>query len=272
MGMYDHIINNQVKCFYVPCSYSNDGVHPLGGELKYFGKGNEVPYKTLYYDYSPNFIVIDISPEEEEDLVVFHLILNGKVKNSYNYKDMDNKYFQKVENVIDYNGDFLTISKKEEALILKENQNLYYEEYKRLKKNHNILFDKWRDLVFERKVAKEERIIEIDIEIESIRKEIDQEDKRINPLLENFRKEKINIFYKEFDKEFYLYQKIGLYLGAIKDYENSEIERRTEIRNQFLDIINDIGIEESIRIYSLYSNNNEKDVDDLFRLIINEEY
>lgn len=63
MGMYDTLNGEQVKCF--PW-YSFDAM-PLaqagfinghGGSLAYYGDGSKIPYRSLAYNYSKNFIIL----------------------------------------------------------------------------------------------------------------------------------------------------------------------------------------------------------------------
>ena len=58
MGMYDTLNGEQVKCFpwfsfYVSAMDTKGVVTSHGGDLKYYGNGSEIPYRSLAYNYSP---------------------------------------------------------------------------------------------------------------------------------------------------------------------------------------------------------------------------
>jgi len=74
MGMFDYLISRgndvQVKCFYLPI-YSNGKVWHSGGLLRTFHSGDEVPIKTLYYEYPKDFIVVLDREIDNYDLAYF---------------------------------------------------------------------------------------------------------------------------------------------------------------------------------------------------------
>ena len=54
MGMYDTLNGEQVKCFpwfsfYVSAMDTKGVVTSHGGDLKYYGNGSEIPYRSLAY-------------------------------------------------------------------------------------------------------------------------------------------------------------------------------------------------------------------------------
>ena len=64
MGMYDTLNGEQVKCFpwfsfYVSAMDTKGVVTSHGGDLKYYGNGSEIPYRSLAYNYGKNFIIFD---------------------------------------------------------------------------------------------------------------------------------------------------------------------------------------------------------------------
>ena len=68
MGMYDTLNGEQVKCFpwfsfYVSAMDTKGVVTSHGGDLKYYGNGSEIPYRSLAYNYGKNFIIFDFMPE-----------------------------------------------------------------------------------------------------------------------------------------------------------------------------------------------------------------
>ena len=67
MGMYDTLNGEQVKCFpwysFDVISLSPEGsIGGHGGNLKYYGNGSEIPYRSLAYNYGKNFIIFDFTP------------------------------------------------------------------------------------------------------------------------------------------------------------------------------------------------------------------
>lgn len=132
MGMYDNIEDYQVKCFYVPM-FSKDeypltpssGIYTSGGRLRYFKKGQKVPYKTFYYDYSPNFAIYDYGLFFEEE--IFIVIKNGKItKIIDDINKVTNDDFKGINNVINYVGSFLNIKNVEDISKYREDF-LYYQ-------------------------------------------------------------------------------------------------------------------------------------------------
>lgn len=120
MGLYDYLGENQVKVFGVNSVYISEKDRNVlmygcaGGELRYYKKGQEVPYKTLFYNYGKNFTIIDVMSiiwGREEDEVV-HTIRDGKYENSYSFGNIpDNLDFTTVVNK---NGTKLKVSSIED--------------------------------------------------------------------------------------------------------------------------------------------------------------
>lgn len=81
MGMYDTINGEQVKIFDVPIISLGDEIFGFlsfsGGSLCEFGIGDEVPYKTKWYNYTKNFNILDFFPEFYDETVI-HIIRDGK--------------------------------------------------------------------------------------------------------------------------------------------------------------------------------------------------
>lgn len=147
MGMYDNIEDIQVKCFYVPIYNKDDyskenktsGIYTSGGSLKYYKKGGKVPYKTYYYDYSPNFMIYDHSFNFEEENMI--IIRNGKVKEIiYDISKLTNEHFEGIINVINYHGSFLDIKNIEDLKEYKENQLYFRNIIKEVEKKEDEYF------------------------------------------------------------------------------------------------------------------------------------
>lgn len=103
MGMYDTLNGEQVKCF--PW-YSFD-VMPLaqagfinghGGSLAYYGDGSKIPYRSLAYNYSKNFIIFNFNPDldpNDGSNWVAHVIEDGLLKASV-YKEDAGEEFEEM--------------------------------------------------------------------------------------------------------------------------------------------------------------------------------
>ncbi len=155
MGMYDNIEEYQVKCFDWPYFYEDSimgkGISFSGGELRGFGKGCDVPYKTGWYDYSPNFgiyVYYYFSRESADEDVGFIVIKNGKVKKIIRditkIKETDLKGLNRI---IDRYGTPLNIQKPEDFLNLKEDLLTYSELYNRVNKKSNEILKEWTHYV-----------------------------------------------------------------------------------------------------------------------------
>ena len=88
MGMYDTLIcsggnGNQIKIFPLAIFYPNDmgdsfHIGFMGGNLRYFSQGDDVPYKTLSYKYPKNFIAVDACEFDEPKDFIVHFFKDGK--------------------------------------------------------------------------------------------------------------------------------------------------------------------------------------------------
>lgn len=114
--MYDTLNGEQVKCFpwfsfYVSAMDTKGVVTSHGGDLKYYGNGSEIPYRSLAYNYGKNFIIFDFTPELGTDEIgewVAHVIENGRLKASFYRKDADDEFekmLKKSTKNIGYYGD-----------------------------------------------------------------------------------------------------------------------------------------------------------------------
>jgi hypothetical protein len=77
MGMFDTFVDSkleyetQIKCFYLPIfngeepTYDGYYTWHSGGRLAYYNVGDEVPLKTSYYEYPPDFCLIMPTDEYE---------------------------------------------------------------------------------------------------------------------------------------------------------------------------------------------------------------
>ncbi len=116
MGMYGTLNGEQVKCFpwfsfYVSAMDTKGVVTSHGGDLKYYGNGSEIPYRSLAYNYGKNFIIFDFRPELDSDEAgewAAHVIENGRLKASFYRKDANDEFekmLKKSTKNIGYYGD-----------------------------------------------------------------------------------------------------------------------------------------------------------------------
>ena len=105
MGMYDTINGEQVKCFTWVSLY-HDQINYHGGDLKYYGKGSEVPFRKPHYNYGKNFIILDYNryPDSQYTDYKFylHIIEDGKVKKTIKDKLIKSLDWSKYPVVIIY--------------------------------------------------------------------------------------------------------------------------------------------------------------------------
>jgi hypothetical protein len=109
MGMYDYLSEEQIKIFYSPIFNKSDIVtnEPdtwhSGGQLRDFDESSELPLKTWYYKYPPNFIVFDFRWDSKNVWV----IRDGKFKEFKSYTKLIEDDLG--ETVYDYYGNELNI-------------------------------------------------------------------------------------------------------------------------------------------------------------------
>ncbi|WP_455649821.1 hypothetical protein [Enterocloster citroniae] len=116
MGMYDTICGDQVKCFYKQFEYNGES-WSSGGSLKCFDIGDEVPYKTDYYDYTKNFNIINIwNVFNLEDSNILTGIRNGRVVFSKTLEEGTESDWSDVEKCISSYGETLRIATQKQAL------------------------------------------------------------------------------------------------------------------------------------------------------------
>lgn len=128
MGMYDIIHGEQVKCFYTPClSHDMDvkwGLPPVDrldlwgstGNLITYHFMDKVPYKTMWYDYTKNFMIFDPEYLGGGDLI--HVVKGGRYIHSFS-KDHLNTIIFPITVVIDYYGNPLNIKEKSDFYCMK---------------------------------------------------------------------------------------------------------------------------------------------------------
>lgn len=193
MGMYDTINGEQVKCFSW-VSIDNDEIWCHGGDLKYYGTGEEVPYKRPHYNYGKNFIILDLNKYPDSFICqydyVIHVIRDGKVVATFNDEigDID---WSDVSSVVGYYGEPLNIHSSEDMKKYMDAQRKYDSDYENINNHWDELFKESNkyfiglgclDNNSEEKKMRREKIKEI-------QKLMDEEKERIKPEIEKLSKE-----------------------------------------------------------------------------------
>lgn len=144
MGMYDTINDEQVKCF--PWVSLYDGrINYHGGDLKYYGTGDEVPYKKPHYNYGKNFIIFDLNRYPESYCCdydyILHIIVDGKVKDTFtdNIGEID---WSVNKVVVGYAGELLNINSSDDVLNYIKAQREYWKKYEEINSHCDELFSK----------------------------------------------------------------------------------------------------------------------------------
>ena len=236
MGMYDTLGNdgdNQVKAFDVPCFYASSSPEPaeslfkyklgyIGGLLRYFAKDADVPYKTWWYKYPENFIIMDINiygNSGYQDL--FHVITEGKYRETYeNTSEIPEEVFHKVNTFMGkfgttVNGIHDRQSLNEYITMLKQTWSTWYS----LDFGEKELHKQMQEYIKEkRKNPSPELMQKIDenlAKLKEVQAKKDEKSKEIfAPLKEKFPSEDINADTK--------YGDYGGYLDCMKTYTERE--------------------------------------------------
>lgn len=193
MGMYDTINGEQIKCFPWVSLYNNEITYH-GGDLKYYGIGDEVPYKKPHYNYGKNFIILDLNRYPESDYCpydyIIHVIMDGKVKNTFE-DEIGNIDWSINENVVDYYGELLNIKSNEDITNYIAAQRKYWKDREDIRSHWNKLFKESMEYftgigLLEK--DSEEKKLRL-AKIKKIHKLMEEEEKRIMPETDRLNKE-----------------------------------------------------------------------------------
>lgn len=132
MGMYDYLGGEQIKIFYCPIFNVNkekpaeSSYWHSGGQLRDFGEDDELPLKTLYYQYPNDFMVYDY----RFDYTDVWVIRNGKFEKRVPYTELTEDEVTSNTAVYDYNGTLLNIKTLADFNKMKSDFNNRLQEYK----------------------------------------------------------------------------------------------------------------------------------------------
>lgn len=134
MGMYDYLGGEQVKIFYRPIFQlnkedpKNSSFWYSGGTLASYDRDDELPLKTLYYKYPPNFLVYDY----RFDYTDVWVIRNEKFDRIVPYTELTDKDL--IGPVFDYYGNPINIQKVDDFAQIKEDFHKRLEEIEKVEK------------------------------------------------------------------------------------------------------------------------------------------
>ena len=232
MGMYDTINGYQVKAFYIEYSTlrsefddaifgkteSDLTIWCMGGNLRNFSNGDEVPFQTYYYNFGKDFNIIDFDDFMLSEQII-HVIRDGKVVKTISFDDTDDEIL-KVPNY-DYNGNKLKITSVNDLIKYTENQRkiIYAREHEKVEATRNY-FDMARTIDIE---SEEYKKLE-----EEYKKENEENEKVIKPFIEK----RMEFFI--FDEE-QKYHEFGGILNELFMYVNNMTKKETSFSpHQFL--------------------------------------
>lgn len=122
MSLYDHMHDHeQTKCFYHPVFY-NDGLDPegatthVGGEMRYFKRGSNLPIKTRYYNYPENFCIFDYRKYGNEPSNAIHVVQQGVYINCLHANSLRPKHIMPYW--VDYYGHPINITCVKDVLAI----------------------------------------------------------------------------------------------------------------------------------------------------------
>lgn len=146
MGMYDTFNGEQAKCFFVPCGSINrdskelNDVHlsyyTSGGRLRYFAIGDEVPYKTPYYNYGKDFVIFDYRMFLDCAMPEAIIIRNGKLVAIIPADEVTDEDIKNIPMFVNNYGDILNITSANDLLLI-------VKEYKKAREDYDDLHEKY---------------------------------------------------------------------------------------------------------------------------------
>jgi hypothetical protein len=168
VGMYDYVGGEQIKIFYHPIFNLNKENPEQSsfwysmGSLQSYGKEDELPLKTLWYQYPQNFLVYDYRFEHTD----VWIIKEGKFDRLISYSELNEEDL--VDAVYDYYGNPIIIKTLADFQQMKDDYNNRFEEIQAVHKEvfpngYNVQFVRENPEEFDRLCAiKDEKVREVD--------------------------------------------------------------------------------------------------------------
>lgn len=138
MGMYDYINGEQIKCFYNPIFQKEYGLWHSGGSLISYNNGDKLPLKSLFYNYSSNLGILDITNLSDRKYIL-HIIKDGRVFKTVSDKDLVDSDLNGVNSFINYYGIKLNLKSKTDILNFMNDKEKFETYLKSIRKNANSI-------------------------------------------------------------------------------------------------------------------------------------
>lgn len=234
MGMYDVLGDgHQVKFFDVPLFYYSEnkastGVHMLGfmgGNLRYFGKGDVVPSRTWWRRPPRNFSIVDLSPFGEETEVSF--VIDDRYVDTYEILDLvPNDLLERSEAFYDKWGTRIGgITDKASLIEYAEKYFEYARKYDEIGKSYFAASREFFDFMGKNR-ERGDALVE-DQTYVSLQKRLDEASKRFDSEKERLKERLLGKFLLSSpDAEERTFDTFGAYLEVMR--KESEPERRSQ--------------------------------------------
>lgn len=213
MGVFDEINGEQVKCFYIPYYCHNSVIHS-GGLCNHYYDGSDVPWATLYYNYTDNFIIHDMYDG------LIHIIKDGKVLETVKVEDVTEEHCLGINKLITYSGWEYKITS--------------YEEFNRYLKNIDE-YNKKRDNWQKRREEIERLLSDVNLSQEDKETYRNEDAKILEEAHKEYRELNSEFDVAE-DKESLLGELVHIYYVNMKyGCDESEEKERIEIRKKIIE-------------------------------------
>ena len=141
MGYFDNLEEHQVKCFSYPYLKITETTIDIGtncGNWQCFKRGENVPYRTNYYDFGESFMVFDIRKTfwGKSFTGLVHIIENGRYVESIHYAELNENH--PIYLVLDQYGKPLSIKDKSDFAKIIEEEVESAKKYEELTKTYLI--------------------------------------------------------------------------------------------------------------------------------------
>jgi len=183
MGMYDTINGEQVKCFSWVSLYK-EAITYHGGDLEYYGDGDDVPYRRPHYNYGKNFVIYDLNIWSGNEVhFTIHVIEEGKVKATYE-NEIGPINWDKNSYVISNYGILLKIHSDEDLIAYRKAYRKYVRDCEKINEHMDELFSELTNEMQEiakanpdKKKSRTRRLTEIYAQIEH-EEDLNREEKK----------------------------------------------------------------------------------------------
>lgn len=224
--MYDTLNGHQIKTFpwySCECNTAFPDDIPIishAGGLMAYHTGDSLPFRSVSYNYTPDFAILDIHPDNEYLDWMVHIVKNGKyVKtfSSIDYLPSDEATLKESKMVIGmYGGNNMKIRSIDDIVKYKEELAEMTSKSDKIRENLSVILVKMRESTKELESCEKgsEKYVKIKENLDAIDKEYEAEVKRRNPeldkILNDFRAKWFDPVSEE-EEDYFLF---GKYLQA----------------------------------------------------------